>query len=355
MATQVGFKQQLKEKRNEIDAELENHFNSIDATAFSRHGEEAWDYFRDFSLRPGKRIRGSLVLVAYDMFGGKNKSAALKAAVAVELIQNYLLIIDDVMDRSTIRRGKPTIQHLYYKRLESAIIDNYKHTGDMLAINVGLLAVHEASRLLESCGETPSRVVNASKHFHTNIQATGFGQVNDLFSGIERLSEEDILLTHELKSSHYTFINPMQVGAILAGASEKDCDLISEFGSPAGIAFQLQDDIIGLFGEKDITGKSDLDDLKEGKYTLIIQQALQRSDRSDASIILSALGNQSITPEQAELVKKIAIDSGAKQYAEKTANDFAEQAGDVIKKSNWPEDSKRFLNDLMTYIVERIN
>ncbi len=353
-STDTAFTTKLKTRREEIDQAIKRYYESVDMQRFSRHGEEAWTMVREFSERPGKRIRGSLLMAAYEMYGGTKPEEAMKAAIAIELIQNYLLIIDDVMDRSAMRRGKPTVQYMYYDRLQSLVGEDLHHMGDMLAINVGLLAAHAAAELVNSVDHDADRIVAANEVFHRNIQATVFGQVNDLFSGLDQTSEEDILLTHELKSSYYTFINPMQVGALLAGAGKSDCDLIATFGTPAGIAFQLQDDIIGLFGEPNVTGKSYLDDLKEGKHTLIIQQALQRTDKAGAVVITEALGNHAITDAQADIVRKVIIDCGAKQYAEDMARNFADQAKKTVHTSNWPEEHKAFLDDLMTFIVERL-
>ena len=354
-STETTFTSKLKTKRELIDQALEQYFTDADTSKFSRHGEEAWDMIEDFTMRPGKRIRGSLVLVAYEMYGGTDVEEALKASIAVELIQDYLLIVDDVMDRSAIRRGKPTIQYMYYDRLKGLDDqDDVTHIGNMLAVNAGLIAAHEAAELMLAIKAQPERVIEASRRFQANIKATGYGQINDLFSGIERTSEEDILLTHELKSGYYTFINPMQIGAILAGADTEDCELIERFGIPAGIAFQLQDDSIGMFGKQEESGKSNLDDLKEGKFTLVVQQALQRADKDNVAIVNQALGNQLVTEEEAAVVRKILIDCGAKDYADDMAHNFAQQAREVIVESNWPVEQQQFLDELMEYIVERI-
>ncbi len=348
------FTAQLQTTRQEVNDALQEFLADYDVSKFSRHGHEAWDYMRDFTERPGKRIRGSLVLTAFDMYGGSNRDEALKAAIAIELIQNYLLIVDDVMDRSEIRRGKPTIQYMYYDRIEAAG-DDFRHVSDMLAINVGLIASHVAGQLMSEIELDAHDVLRANKHFHDNIKATTFGQVDDLFSGVENTSEEDILLTHELKSSYYTFINPMQVGAILAGASDAEVEKVRDFGVPAGIAFQLQDDILGLFGNDDVTGKSYLDDLKEGKFTLIIQQALARADKDQALVISHALGNHHVTDKQAKEVREIVESCGARRYAEDTARRYADDARKVVEKSDWPQVSKDFLQELMNYIVERLS
>jgi len=350
----TSFSSRLKAKKTEIDSAIDRFFAESDTSMYSPHGQEAWDILMEFSSRPGKRIRGTLLLVAFEMYGGKRREEAMKAAVAIELIQNYLLIVDDVMDRSTIRRTKPTVQYIYRDILESFKSNDARHIGDMLAVNVGLLASHAAARLMNEIDVGADSLIAANQKFHHNILQTCFGQIDDLYLGVAKVDEGDVIRTHELKSSYYTFINPMQIGALLADADIEEVDLLREFGLPAGVAFQLQDDILGLFGTGS-TGKSNTDDLKEGKVTLMIQYALKHAKGTDLAIMKQALGNQNVSDAQAQEVRRIVEECGAKDYATKQARKFASDAGEVIDKSSWTDDYKAFLSELMQFITERLS
>ena len=351
----ADFQSELQAKKELVDKALNDYLASIDVSTYSAHGQQAWAMLQDFSSRPGKRFRGSMLLVSYEMCGGDNHEEAMKAAVAMELVQNYLLIVDDVMDRSEIRRTKPTLQYMYLDEIEEEAGEDAKHLSDMLAVNVGLLASHVAGQLMNELDLPADRVVAANQKFHENIKQTTYGQVDDLYSGVGHTSVEDIMMTHELKSSYYTFINPMQVGAILAGADEKQIETIHRFGVPAGIAFQLQDDILGLSGNDKETGKAYLDDLKEGKRTLLMQNALDMANKDGAIKLVEALGNPNVSEEMAAEVRDIVTECGARKKADAEARSQADTARAVIADLEWPGEGASFLDGLLDYVVERLN
>lgn len=348
-------KNQLQSYRKEINTAFTDFFATYESPHSSEWGQQAWEYLVDFSTRPGKRIRGALALHAYLMFGGTNRTIGIKAALAVELTQNYLLIVDDVMDRSMMRRGSPTIHELYKKSLPDSVDrDERQHMSNMLAINVGLIASHIAHELLAQCGnERPSAALEAATYFNRNIATTAYGQVDDLYSPIIEQTRELILATHRQKSSFYTFVNPLQLGAVLASDTTAFA-MIEKFGLAAGLAYQIQDDCIGLFGNPNITGKSDLDDLKEGKVTLFIQQALQHGDTAQQAQIREVLGKESITDDEAERVREIVRTLGVKDAVIHEAYGFAMEAKEVLSSDAWPQQGREFLEGLMEYIVRRL-
>lgn len=348
---------QLEVYRDEINTAFQKLFDTYDKTHVSAWGDEAWDHLDDFTTRTGKRIRGALTLHAYRMFGGSDEEAGLKAALAVELIQNYLLIVDDVMDRSDIRRGKSTIHEKYMDSLPKSVEgDERRHMSNMLAVNVGLIASHMANELLAECSaDNPQQVLDALQLFNRNIAVTAYGQIDDLYSPVVEQTRDSILLTHKQKNSYYTFINPLQIGAILAGASVDALEDIVAFGEPAGIAFQVQDDLIGLYGDPKVSGKSDLDDLKEGKVTLFIQQALEKGDPiAQAGVIRSVLGKASITDKEADEVREIIDSLGVKKAVTTDARKLADEAKEALEQNSWPKEGKEFLYELMDYIVQRL-
>jgi geranylgeranyl pyrophosphate synthase len=165
--------------KNAIDKELNRFFNQdlkqfIDVE-ISPFGQEAFCVLREFNLRPAKRLRGALTAITCDIAAGKNKcSTGIKAASAIELIQDYLLVVDDVMDLSEFRRGGPTT-HRFYKK--EGFDD---HTAKMLAINIGLLAQHLANLIMCRINAKDELVLKAIEIMHKNIELTGLGQMDDL-------------------------------------------------------------------------------------------------------------------------------------------------------------------------------
>ena len=349
----------LRSLQSEIDVRMADYFAGDEFqldTALTPNGEYARGLLEEFSLRPCKRLRGALVILAYEMFGGTNRQTALDAAVAMELAQNYLLIVDDVMDRSATRRGGETMQ-LKYKAL---IAHKYPgldldHTGNMLGINTGLIAQHMAARLLGRVHEDPARVLKALDLFHKNIATTGYGQLDDLFNDATALlSAEEIIHLCELKTSYYTFINTLQTGAVLAGATDADLAAFHKFGLHAGLAFQLQDDIIGMFGSEKISGKSALDDLREGKVTLLMEHALTHVGEQDLTTLRAALGNAELTSDQHNQVKRILEAAGSRQYVSELAHAESTAARQVLDtQTDWDRTAVDLLAELLQYIVER--
>ena len=332
-------------------AELPAHF-SLD---LSPHGLQALDYLREFSLRPGKRLRAVLAMTAYEMFGGRDHDVALDLAVVMELTQSYLLIVDDVMDQSERRRGGPTLQVQYRAVLDGPMDDTAvrDHNANMLGVNVGLLAQHLAASVLNSLAEAPARVLRAERLYHANVAATGFGQIDDLFQTATREGGvADTLHMYALKSAYYTFINPLQMGAALAGANEAALERLHTFGLRAGLAFQLHDDLLGMFGDDRQTGKSVLDDLREGKMTVLIRHALEHGSSVEKDVILQALGNPQLKMAEHRQVQKLLIKLGTRGHAQKLAEREVASALDVLHaQTAWPKDLAIWLEDLLRYVV----
>ncbi len=326
------------------------------SVAESYRDKQAYALLRDFSSRPSKRIRGMLVVLSYGMFQGKNLEEACDVAAAVELTQNYLLAIDDVADRSSERRGKKTLHELYEEELSETIVSTAEktHMSNMLAVHVGLMASHLAGKIMNELQGDPVLVNKAAAVYHNNILVTALGQINDLCSTYDGPLEEQLLHNLSRKSSYYTFVNPMQIGAILAGASDEDLEAINDFGVAAGVAFQLQDDKIGLFGDSSDSGKSNMDDLREGKYTLFIQQTLAKCSGVESEYINSVIGDQDLSVADAEKVRSIIRSYGVEKYVEEVAAEYADKARKVLVEQSWPKDSKNKLLQIIDSLENRI-
>ncbi len=350
----------LREQRDAIDAHLHAYIEDAPDTLEldpSANGQRALRMLGGFALRPGKRLRGILGITGYEMFGGGDHETALNLAAAVELAQAYLLVVDDVMDRSEYRRGGPTVQRQFRDQLEGDDFDTKDggHLGDMLALNVALVAQHLTAGLLERLGETPERTRKARTLFHRNMVETGLGQIDDLYHAAgQSITTADILRMYRQKTGCYTFVNPLQMGAALAGASDETLEKLREFGLYAGLAYQIQDDVIGMFGNSAETGKSAMDDLWEGKRTLLMHYALERASEPQLGIIKAALGNPTVTPEQHAAVQRVLVEIGAWDYAEREANRSIEAARQVLSdQPGWDKRGKLALSGLLDYITNR--
>lgn len=308
---------------------------------------------REYALRPGKRLRGALAACLYDVrTGQKYAEAGLSLAAVIELIHDYLLILDDVMDRSATRRGLPTV-HEQYKRQFSHIGAN-EFEADMMAVNVGLLVQHIASWALSRM-DMNTKIVQ--QIMHRNIGITGFGQMADVAGTVTRpATSEQIIKKYYKKSSIYTFVNPLLCALALAGDTDETAQRqVEAFGLPAGLAFQLRDDWLGIFGSPEESGKSNLDDIHEGKNTFLVQETLERCTEDQKKTLLEIIGNEQATEDDLKVVKDVMMQTGAVDVAQGLMEKAGREACEAARVSSlWTSDFAGLLQQVVQYSMERI-
>lgn len=320
----------------------------------SKDVEWAFEALKSYSLRPSKKIRGSLAASLYDHSVGADMDPdGLKLAAAIELVQNYLLIVDDVMDRSPLRRGKPTIHELYKKQYDSAS----EHESNMAGILIGVLAQHVTNDIILRLPVAADWKTKAISVIQVNIATTDMGQIDDMQQQIYRLpiSRDELLRKYQQKSSYYSFVNPLESALALAGKwtqqSQNDC---LAFGIPAGVAFQLRDDYIGIFGDTSSTGKANLEDVREGKYTFMVHYALEGANDEQRSTLLGILGRSDASENDLETVRAILNKTGAVDKAMADARMYADEAIAAATKANaWQSDFTELLASMVNFSVER--
>ena len=347
-----------------INVELETYFNDEIANVFgvSRKEKELsnhiWKHIKEHNLRPAKRLRGSFVYYGYKLLGGKKVKAILNAAMSIELIHTALLIHDDFMDQDDTRRGLPTT-HEYYKNFHAAegFRFNHLHYGESMAVNVGDIALLAGYEILGKSNFDNEKKLNVLNRTLRGIVNTGLGQAFDItLEGKGVASEEDITDLHLAKTAIYTYENPLHIGAVLAGAKLKDLELISKYAIPGGVAFQLQDDILGLFGDPVKTGKPAHSDLRQGKMTLLIIKALELGNKNHQKKLKVIWGKRNLTEEEADEVRKIVRDTGSLEYSRKVSVKWAKKAQKAIpdmKKRGWNDEAVNYLDGIAQYMVER--
>lgn len=304
----------------------------------------------------GKRLRGGFVLMSYKMFGGKNKDI-IKVAAAVEIMQTSMLVFDDVMDKADTRRGVPTIHKLYEEDFEKTLPQEALHIGNSMAICHGIMTESLSPKIILETSFSDKQKVAVLHHLLNTITLVSYGQAFDLLTEVlDDISAEDTLQVHRYKTATYTYENPLHVGAILAGASEEELKLLTDYAMPAGIAFQIQDDILGMFGDERKVGKPTISDLKEGKKTLLILKALEKASKKEKEIINNALGNENVTDEQHNAVKEIIESTGSLRYSKDLAEKYVKKALEVVEeleKQNLNQEGLDFLKGIAEYMINR--
>jgi geranylgeranyl diphosphate synthase type I len=278
------------------------------------------DRSREFTLRGGKRFRALLVLAGYHLATGKDPSAAVPAAAALEHFQSWMLIHDDIIDHSETRRGGPTLHraladdHRAFHGLGAA--DDY---GLGVGITLGDLEEPFTVEALLAVRAPSLRRLAALAEYARMTRLTAYGQLLDVRNGatdVAKVTEADVLLVHRLKSAVYTVSAPLRIGAILGGARAPLLADLDAFGLASGVAFQLRDDVLGTGFDATASGKS-ANDLAEGKRTLLVVHAWRHGSDADRTAIRRVLGRAGASPAELDRARESIRSSGSLAYSEK--------------------------------------
>lgn len=310
-------------------------------------------HIKEFTLRGGKRIRPALIYYGYKCFAEDNEDQVVYASMSIELLHSYLLIHDDIMDGDGLRRNRPTVHRLYE---DSDFAANYRSReayGTAMAIIAGDIACGMAVDAIATAGFPADRQLRAIQKISQISVNVGYGQALDVLSSCKAACvEEDPILVNRLKTTYYTIEGPLHLGGMLAGASDRELDAFQGYAIPLGQAFQIQDDILGMYGGAEQLGKPIGSDIKEGKKTLLIVKALEMADKKDAAIIKNALGNPTLAGSQIASVRTAVRRSGALEYSRDMAASLVGQAKAAVPTSIRPE-GREFLLGIADYLVSR--
>lgn len=261
---------------------------------------------RDLTMRGGKRFRPALALAAYRAIDDEaDEDPALEAGVVLELLQSYLLIHDDWMDRDEIRRGGPAVHVMLSRHFGS------REKGEASGILAGDWTSAIALEALTKLDVPGERLGQAFAVFSRIQQDAICGQQLDLAG---RASSIEAM--HDLKTGSYTVRGPLLLGSAIAGGSPAQVASLEAFARPLGIAFQLRDDLLGAFGDPKETGKPFGSDIRAGKRTMLAISALERASISEREIITSTLGKESASDSEVREVVRLYEASGAKAVVE---------------------------------------
>jgi geranylgeranyl pyrophosphate synthase len=350
----------LEQYRKLIDEEIADYSKRLITKigrTYGRYSRESTEAFIAILGRGGKRLRGALVISAYEMLGGKDQAVAIKVARVVEMVHAYLLITDDIADRSSIRRGGPSAhQQMSDYHAHHHLKGDGAHFGTSIAMMAALANAYQAELDLAELPVSDNTKLRILKSLQLNLVYTLYGQLQDIFiEAVKAPREADALRVVKLKTAYYTFVNPLEIGAILAGAGAEDIRALKLYGLKAGVAFQLADDILGVFAEAEQSGKSPLDDIKEGKATLLIVRALDKGTSAQKRLLRHCLGNPELTEDDLIKCRDIIVGTGALEYTKQVAASYAQKALGQLDGApqGWKAEQKDFLRSLTHYVVER--
>lgn len=307
------------------------------------------------SLKGGKAVRATLVMHGALACGAQERPAFIDLALAMEMFHTYLLIHDDIIDQDDLRRGKPAF-HAHYSLFQQ---DGYRprdgaHFGQAMAIMAGDILSSIGYDLVTKADMPPAARLAILEQVNRMLFETGAGEVLDVINDIaEDATRGHLLKVHLLKTCKYSFCSPLLIGAIAAGGSRKQMDLLESYALPIGVAYQLHDDLLGLFGDEAEIGKPIYSDLRQGKQTLLMIEARRRGNVDQRDYLTRILGRSDITVEEAENVKQIVKDTGAFDYSIQLADRFKNDALLPLDEAYFRASSVQLLQEMAEYIVKR--
>ncbi len=305
----------------------------------------------EHNLRKAKRLRGAFVHYAFKLGGEEGDDRLWKAAMAIELVHTALLMHDDFMDEDEVRRGGPTTQKFY------EALGGDKHYGESMAVTAGDMALCMGFELLEESGFDSQQVSPAMRQLLRGIVNTTFGQAYDVtLEAMKEWTEEDVIVLHRAKTAIYTYENPLFIGAHLAGLPEKAFTVLHDYAIDGGVAFQLQDDILGVYGDEEKTGKSADSDIRQGKCTLMIKRILDVGNAGQVAAVKKVWGNKQATREDLEAAKAAIKESGAYDYNKRLAKEYAVKAAGSagkLRDLNLQGEAIDFIQGIAEYMAER--
>ena len=317
-------------------------------------------------LSGGKRLRAAFCVAGWSAAGGPQpRDAASPAVIAgssLELFQAAALVHDDVMDESLTRRGKPAA-HRRFAALHdaNAWLGSPDLFGEAAAILLGdLLLVTSFRELAQALSHLPAECAAQAQDVYDLMTAeVTLGQYLDMQAqaapwhpraadDLERASR-----VVRAKSARYSVEHPTVIGAAMAGASHDQLEQLSQFGLPIGEAFQLRDDILGVFGDPAVTGKPAGDDLREGKRTLLVVLAMERGTDTQRHTLTNALGRRDLAADDLDAARDVLVATDALAAVEERITHRADEGLAALERAELTEQARHELRGLAELAIDR--
>ncbi|MFJ2745641.1 polyprenyl synthetase family protein [Streptomyces sp. NPDC087440] len=336
--------------RARVDKTLDDFLDAKhdDATARSMP-VDVTEALGEFFASGGKRLRPLLCVLGWHAAGGHgDDEEVVRTAAAVEMFHAFCLIHDDIMDSSSTRRGRPTVHCAMAHRYD------HDHIGTSAAILIGDMALAWSDELLNSPHRAPHRQAALHRVIDAMRQEVIYGQYLDLMAPFTPLTDHRAALqVIRFKTAKYTIERPLHAGAVLAGADPELLAALSRYALPLGEAFQLRDDILGVYGQPQETGKPVLDDLREGKHTVLIALAAQQATPAQHHLLHNLLGDPALDEDGAAQIRRVLQTTGARDQVEHMITTRYAQALTALQDAPCPPAATAALQRIATQAVQR--
>ncbi len=348
--------QTIKSVHQELDKIL--NINGKKAKELGDFGGIFYKEFNHYLSDGGKRIRPFLVKTAFEAVNGDSKSGnIMRAALAIELLHNGSLLHDDVIDKDETRRGKPAYHVIFrefYKK-EKNEINKADDFGEAMSIFAGDLCFPFAIESIIQSGFPEERRIKALQAFTEAFREVIDGVIIEIGDSVINDSTEETYKKMVNLKTGALIRKAVEIGAILGGGTEKQIDALTKYCSNLGAAFQIQDDILGVFGNPEELGKPVGGDIRENKQTILRIHAMNNSSKEHNQILRKLFGKEDLTLEELEIVQKLIKETGALDYAQNLIEETTIEAIKSLDIAEPPlnEKAKKLLIALAKYLEER--
>ena len=340
----IYYKNKLIELQNEIIKYNNNLIQNDNEIV-----KEALNKFINMN-KDGKFIRGSLIDLGYKLNNNDNYSVPL--SIAYETFETSILIHDDIIDNAKIRRGKDTIHEKYRKEFKKYKKDN---TPTSLALCLGDFGMYYANQIIVDSYKDNPNLSKILSFYNEVVMNTIKGEILDVYLPFiekndknHKLYEDDILEIYKLKTSFYTIVGPFILGMILGDSKDEDIEIFKNVLMNLGIAFQIKDDILGIYGKSKVIGKSTSSDIEEFKQT-ILYSYIKIKKPEYLEELFKYYGHKNKTKETQDLF----IKSGALEYANNKMNNLFYETNHSIKMLNINDNIKHILLGFIKFLEIR--
>ena len=316
--SQLEVKSQTNQIIQQVIEQQKGRAEAID-TAYG----QLWQEVGALIMAGGKRLRPYLTYLAYTLFKGEDEEIFTVAA-AQEFLHFALLIHDDIIDRDTIRYGRKNIMGKY-ETIYTKAANDASHYASGAALMAGDLALSQAYILINQTSFAADKKSEALHYLSASIFEVAGGELLDMEAAFQQPGA-DYFKIARYKTASYSFIYPLLTGAALASAPSVALGHLRLYGSHLGIAYQLSDDLLGLYGDEESIGKPVISDLREGKKTHLFELIQRLSNEVDRSYFNQVWGNPEVTMNDVERVRQIGIDTAAKDRVEGLMSDYIHRA-----------------------------
>jgi geranylgeranyl diphosphate synthase type I len=353
--------EQLKSLRVQVEAQLQDFLSTQSEyfTAIAPELKPAAASLTAFVINGGKRFRPLFAAVGAMGAGSQLSDAEIRAFASLELLQACALVHDDLMDASDTRRGEPAIHKLFESmHLAEKYQGKATQFGLSASVLIGDLALIWSDQMLNSSGiKSESLLAALGVHDEMRVELIA-GQYLDVFEqarGTQSVAQA--LNIARYKSAKYTIERPLHLGAAIAipdaAKRAQIVSIYSEFGLPLGEAFQLRDDLLGVFGDPKVTGKPAGDDLREGKRTVLMAMTHDRISGAAEAEFMAEFGNHDISESAIARLQEIISETGAAMHVEDLIEELTSTALEALNRDEIVPQARELLTEMAIIATKR--